>query len=475
MVQISRRDFLGGAATLLGMSGCQSIGLKGDRPNLKVGIISDPHITTPESTALLRNSLIYFRDRKVDAVLISGDLADWGLKSGLQNVADAWFDVFPNNKDLKGRPVEKLFCTGNHDYEGWWYGDMTLDMHVQGYSENEALVKLGMKKCWEAAFREEWQPMRRRTVKGYDFISAEWENSMGIAEQWFGKNGKTLDPNKPFFFFTHLPLAGTTSSSPGAGSKQNVKALHNFANAVVLSGHTHRTLNDERSIWQGDFTAISIPSTSYTSTPGGYENGSDVRNGKSKLTMQILPARKHLERAQGFVLSVFDDRMMFERRDLKEEVEAGNPWIVPLPVQKQKPYAFEVRKPNIPIPQFPAGAKVKTYTSNFETRNCRWTIMMMLEFPAATAKNGRVFDYEVRVEMQDGAVPLTKRYLSPAYYKLEREESKVMKFAIDAVELPETGKYRLVVYPRNSFGVCGKPIASIVRESVPGKTKAKRS
>ena len=471
MVKISRRGFLGGTATLFGISSLQGAGYLEDHPRLRVGIMSDVHITTPESTALMRNTFRYFRDRKVDAVLIAGDLADWGLKSGLQYIADAWFDIFPNNKAPDGHPVEKLFCTGNHDYSGWRYGDMTLDMHVQGYSEKERLVKLGMKKCWEEVFQEEWQPVRRKTVKGYDFISAEWEYAnLGIADQWLEKNGKALDPHRPFFLFNHIPLAGTTSCSPNPNSRQNIKALWKYANAVSLTGHTHRTLNDERSIWQGAFTAISIPSSSYTSSPHGSENGESSRNGSSRLAMRDVPSRENFERAQGFVLSVFDDRMIFERRDFKKEVEAGKPWIVPLPVRSQKPSVFEVRKPNIPIPQFPSGAQVKTYTSNLETRNYCWTIMMMLEFPAATAKGGRVFDYEVRVEMEDGSVPVKKRYLSPAYYELESEEPKIVKFPFDAMHLPERGRYRLAVYPRNSFGVCGKPIQSIVRESVPGKT-----
>ena len=83
----------------------------------------------------------------VGAVVVAGDLSDWGLKSGLKYVAEAWHSVFPDDRAPDGRKVEKLFCTGNHDYDGYWYGDMTLDMHVQGYSEEESLVKLGMKKC----------------------------------------------------------------------------------------------------------------------------------------------------------------------------------------------------------------------------------------------------------------------------------------------------------------------------------------
>ena len=40
------------------------------------------------------------------------------------------------------------------------------------------------------------------------------------------------------------------------------------------------------------------------------------------------------------------------------------------------------------------------------------------------------------------------------------------------MELPERGKYRLRVYPRNCFGDCGAPISSGVMESKPGKAKS---
>ena len=197
MIQLSRRNFIGGAAALFGVGGCRSLGISEEKPNIMFGVISDIHITTPESTETFRRTLRYFRDRKVDAVVVCGDLSDWGLMSGLKYVADAWNSVFPNDRAPDGRKVEKLFCTGNHDYEGYWYGDMTLDMHVQGYSENEALVKLGMKKCWESAFHEPFAQVRRRTVKGYDFISSEWvdgKDGFKEAETWFAANGKTLDP-----------------------------------------------------------------------------------------------------------------------------------------------------------------------------------------------------------------------------------------------------------------------------------------
>ena len=475
MIQISRRSFLGGAVALAGASGCRALGLSGTKPNLVFGVLSDLHVTTPESTAVFRRALAYLRDRKVDAVVVSGDLSDWGLRSGLKYVADAWYSVFPNDRAPDGRKVEKLFCTGNHDYDGYWYGDMTLDMHVQGYSEEESLVKLGMKKCWEEAFHEPFEQIRRRTVKGYDFISSEWKDGADgfkEAEAWFAANGGTLDPKKPFFAFTHYPFMGTTSCSNVEGYSGDV--FKKYPNAVTFTGHMHWTLNDERSIWQGEYTAIAVPSMSYTTIPWGYENGGAKRNGKCDLSMQCVPAREFLREAQGYVVSVFDDRMEIERRDFTEGVEAAPAWIVTPPMADKSRYAFANSKKLTPVPQFPEGASVKTYTSNFETRSYNWAVMMVLEFPTARVRKGRVFDYEVRAELEDGTVAMTKRFLAPAFYRLERDEPSVQRFAVNAMALPECGKYRLRVYPRNCFGVCGKPIESVLLESKPGKAHAKR-
>ncbi len=448
-------------------------------PNVSFGVISDIHVTTPESTAVFRSALKYFRDRKVDAVVVAGDLSDWGLRSGLKYVADAWYSVFPNDRAPDGRKVEKLFCTGNHDYDGYMYGDITLDMHVQGYSETEALRTLGMKRCWEEAFNEPFAAVRHRTVKGYDFISAEWKEGDGWhkeSERWFAQNAKLLDPKKPFFFFTHYPLGGTTSCSGNEGNKEypSIAAFKGMPNAVAFSGHCHWTLNDERSIWQGEYTAIAIPSMSYTTIPGGYENGGDSRMGNPKASMAKIPARSEFREAQGYLVSVYDDRMEVERRDFTEGVEAAPAWVVTSPAAAESRYAFANSKMRTPVPEFPEGAKVSVNTCNTEDRDGHWAIMMRLEFPSARARSGRVFDYEVRIEKEDGTIPTVRRFLAPAFYRLERDEPARQNFLFNAMDLPETGRYRFRLYPRNCFGECGKPIESNVFQSVPGKDKIKK-
>lgn len=476
----NRREFIGGLVAGAGLAGCRGPWWYGEAPKLRFGVISDIHVTTPESTDEFRRALAYFRDRGVDAVLLAGDLSDWGLRSGLKYVADAWYDVFPGDRGADGGKVEKLFVTGNHDFDGWNYGDMTLDMHVQGYSEDEALKKLGMKACWEEAFHEPWAEIRTRTVKGYTFVSAEWEGwakceNNGRIADWFGAHAADFADGKPFFFFRHAPIPNTVvCSENSSGDTRLTDALRKFPNCIAFNGHTHWTLNDERAIWQEEFTAITIPSMSYTSIPKGYENGSDSRKGDSKLGMGRLPSRDDLTEAQGYVVSVFEDRMEVERRDFEWMEEAAAPWIVPLGGNRAKPYAFAVRKAQVPVPQFAAGTVVDTHVTNADTRNAHWAIFMTLEFPAAEAPaGGRVFDYEVRAEFDRGGEPAAvKRFLSPGFYKRPEDEPERLSFRFDAMDLPESGRYRFAVYPRNCFGVAGKPIYSKSFESKPGKAKA---
>ena len=474
---IARRRFIGGLVAFGTCAGCKSPWWVGTRPLLRFGVISDIHVTTPESADRFRRALSYFRDRGADAVMVAGDLSDWGLRSGFKYVADAWYDVFPNDRGADGERVEKLFITGNHDHDGWWYGDMTLDMHVQGYSENDALVRFGMKECWEEAFHEPYSEMRRRTVKGFDFISAEWlgvekpENDAKVVK-WFEDHRGELCGDKPFFFFRHAPLIGTVSSSVGRiGSSILTDCLRGFPNCIAFNGHTHWTFNDERSIWQEEFTAISIPSMSFTSLPKGYENGQASADGSCTYSMEKIASRTALKEAQGYFVSLFDDRMEVQRYDFERMQEAASPWIVPLGRNRAKPYSVATHAMATPVPRFPAGSIVGTRMTNAALRNDNWTVFITLEFPSAKADGGRTFDYVVRAEREDGTVVAEKRYLSPAFHLMPDEEPAMVRFRFDARAVPEIGRYRFKVYPRNCFGAEGDPITSRIFESCPGKDK----
>ena len=466
---INRRDFLfaGGAFTLA--AGCRSTALFG-KPELTFGVVSDIHVTTPESCALFESSLRYFKRHGADAVMAPGDLTDWGLRSSLVLLKQSWDKVFA------GTGVVPLFATGNHDYDGWWYGDMTMEMHANGYSEDEALSKLGLGGQWENIMGEDFAGIRLRTVKGYQFLSGEWKGFDQLGN-WMKANGGELSKTRPFFYFQHVPVNGTTAD--GAGRKEDnggvKKALSPFPNCIAFTGHTHRPFIDERSIWQGEFTAIATPSLSYAGVMRGYENGGDVRNGKSTKTMPMIPYRRDVRGGQGYLVKVWTDKVVVERIDLEEEASDAPAWVIPL-VSGEKPYAPARREKEVPVPRFPADADLKLRTVNTDDRMGRWTIAMECVFPSAETEAGhRVFDYELKAVPKDGSEPLVKRFLSPAFAKMAKYEPEYQRFWFNVAELPQDREYVVEVRARNCYGKCSEPLVSKTWRGKPGLGVADRS
>ncbi len=455
----SRRDFILSGLAASCVAGCRTLDIFG-RPALAFGVVSDIHVTSSGTEARYEKALRIFRDRGADAVMVCGDIADWGTVNSLEHVRDAWKRV------LGGTDTVPLLCTGNHDFDGWWYGDMAMDMHASGHSGAEAAVKSpgGMKAAWKRVFGEKYAPMRLRTVKGYDFVSAEYAGDDGKRRPdvagFLTTHAKRLrDSGKPFFFFQHLPIKGTTCDSFGWSDDGSAfPALKDFPNAIAFTGHTHRPFVDERQIWQGEFTAIGTPSLSYPSFPDGHENGGAKRDGTATNAMRMIPARRDLEGTQGFFVNVYEDRIVVERIDIEADGAMAAPaWIVPL--SGTKPFSLAEVERRVPVPAFPGGAKVRCETRNTENRQGKWTIVMTCEFPSAVVPDGwRVFDYEIRAVPKDGSAPLVKKFLSPAYHKLPCCEPVRQRFWFDVAELPQGKDYTIEVRACNCFGKASSPI-----------------
>ena len=84
---IKRRSFLKSAGIFAALGAPNLLAKGKETPALTLGVIADTHIGSRESVVTLERTLKFFRDRKVDAVMICGDLADWGLLSGLKYIA----------------------------------------------------------------------------------------------------------------------------------------------------------------------------------------------------------------------------------------------------------------------------------------------------------------------------------------------------------------------------------------------------
>lgn len=462
---LQRSGVLAGAAYLGSPALAETLATLGN-PNLVIGIVSDIHLRGADTAETFIHTLEYFRSLKVDGVIIAGDMADQGLLPQLQVVADAWFQVFPNNKGLDGKETAQLFIYGNHDVEGYTWGGTISSVgaetaQAQGIGRQAAAA-------WKQCFKEDYQPIWMKTIKGYHFIGAHWENQnhiSGLADFLEEHNSELTADGKPFFYIQHPHPKDTCNCAWAWGRDDGTvtKLLSNYPNAVAFSGHSHSPLDDDRDLWQGSFTSIGTSSLKYLYPMPARENTyQDDWSAKPPSQMQKMDPS---DGRQGMVMRVYDSAITFEKREFVYDEPIGEAWYLPWPISATQPLSFENRAKSAPIPQFPAGTKVTVTGGSGSDRYGTSQKQVTVHFPTVLKKNAgvRAFDYEVQVEydwLDVRHVSATKRVFSPKCYLGENKEEGEVVCVFGESELPKDFAYRFAIRPCNCFGGKGNPIYS---------------
>ena len=213
-MKATRRLFiLGSGAFALGAGRAIASSAK---TNLRIGVISDIHITKKGladelyiygSDTIFRMTLKYFRERKVDAVVIAGDMANTGLIKELNLVGDAWKEIFPNNKGIDGAHVEPVFIYGNHDTGAW------------GNKNLSELINSDPSGVWKRAFGWDYAPVGIVDVKGYKFVTVNWGHGKELPK-FLEEHKDELKGTKPFF--------SASATTKPATSRSVLLSLRNF-------------------------------------------------------------------------------------------------------------------------------------------------------------------------------------------------------------------------------------------------------
>ncbi|MFB8189092.1 chitobiase/beta-hexosaminidase C-terminal domain-containing protein [Microbacterium sp. NPDC055988] len=111
-----------------------------------------------------------------------------------------------------------------------------------------------------------------KSIDGQTFLVIDTERYSGAQRTWLQGRLAALSAepdalNTPIFVVGHRPTANTVYDGAQASNAALTADLSGYPQAVYFSGHSHLHLNDERSIWQGGFTAVNDGSMSYTETP----------------------------------------------------------------------------------------------------------------------------------------------------------------------------------------------------------------
>ena len=165
----------------------------------------------------------------------------------------------------------------------------------------------------------------------------------------------------------------------------------------------------------------------------------------------------HTERdgAQGLLVEVYRDRIVFHRHSFSCGIANGSDWVVPLPVGQNKPYAIEPRKAVSVPPGFAADAKITTQERDGFNREGLATRQLVVTFPAAVTGT-RPHSYEIKVESVSGSVrPVVKYLLSPDFHLPLSRKVESVECALALSGLPAAGDRRITVRSYDSFRNAG--------------------
>lgn len=469
---MTRQEFLVGISAVAVMGDCRAVTCR-QKPELTVGLLSDLHISDRGSTAKFRMALRRFDEMKADAVLVSGDLTDWGLVSQLECVAQAWNEVFAGGRRSDGGRITKLLHYGDHDIGGLthsfgpnWPGWEALRRKHPNTAEldRQIIEKVGRKEVWERVFGEEWSPVMRRQVNGYDFLLSNFTwgepgNEWGDATPGFGAALENLSPRKgrPFFCSQHRIYRNTAGGpdAPGQDDGSVGAALAGYPDAFCFCGHGHLNAVDETSIWQGAFTAVELPSLQYTVLRKGRENS---RVSAAVDFAKTVPPRqmKRMETSgtrQAMVMRVYSDVVVISRFDVADGLPLGPDWTVPL--DGSRPFGFKARRDSEVAPQFLSGAGVEAVRRQGEDRHGTPTEQWVVSFPAAREAADVLRAYEYEVLPRSGRAKLV---YSPQIISASARDVGTVSCVFAVSEVPEEPVFS--VTPIGSFGSRGKSISS---------------
>jgi predicted phosphodiesterase len=470
-MEISRRLFLGGMVALTGSAasvhGRQIQVTAGDAElQLRFGVLTDTHIGLTWwrgiNTPAMEKALKDFRARDVDAVMITGDITNIGTIEQLRVVMKIWDSVFPDGKGLNGKHVEKLFICGNHDVRLW------TPIEKQGPGD----IAPRLAEVWEEIVHEKFVPVFLKKVNGFPFVGAHWghfkkEETEPVLKQAM----KECSPDTPLFYYQHAPLPQTCYGSRkeddgGAASFGTTgEALKNYPNAIVFSGHSHWPLSHPRSIWQGEFTAVNAGAMAWADfSPFSWPH-------------DLAPLSVYGKSA--CIVSVYQDRMTIERRNVCFESSYGADWVLPLPLKRETyPYTLEKMTAAAEAPFFAPGSRAVVNT----VMSANTLVLpippkdlkgeedgILVSFPAArlSKDDDWVMYYEVTAYRTDTDEEAAQMKIYTEFYLGAGRMKNAYDCLFEAKKLPKDVPCRFRVCAMECFGKKSEPLET---EAIQRKT-----
>ncbi len=295
---------------------------------VRFGVLGDVHITADskdnDRQIRLKKALNYYRAMGAETIIVNGDIAEIGTEDAydvlLNTVNDVYGDV------PKAAWPEFVFTADAHDYyEAWTWTGGTGDWNSM---KTRFASKLG-------ALSSDLNGTNTNTsveVGGYTFIgmSADSSNSAGYAVyntetlEWLRTElaaAAEKDPTKPIFVAIHQPPQNTIAASDGANGVTTYKnILAQYPQVVLFSSHTQAALEDEHSIYQGDYTVVNTGSILGV---GGF--GRDGQGSNITFDNDAADASKT---GQALLVKVKGAKVDIQRYNVATSTQIKNNWVI---------------------------------------------------------------------------------------------------------------------------------------------------
>lgn len=260
---------------------------------LKVGVISDSQMSplSWKKNTIFEDNLIYaletFKKNNCSMIIFAGDICNKASKVAYERYLNCYRKVYGDKLPI----IQHVM--GNHDY---------YNLLGEKYARKLFEKMLGQ------------SPYTHYVINGYHFIGASPKNcSMTSAyngiQDWLDKNIKIAEidsQNKPIFITTHNSPQNTTYGSEDWGDISLNSIFSRYQNIVNFAGHSHYSILDERSMYNGKYTALSTQSVSYIELEKGKCNGT------------IPPMAYNYP--MGYILDFVDNKVYAHRVDLKRNI-----------------------------------------------------------------------------------------------------------------------------------------------------------
>lgn len=206
--------------------------------------------------------------KNLDAVLVAGDMTNYGYENEMKAFKKA-LDTYVK----KG--TKSLLIMGNHEYF---------------VESGEAVIER-----WERVF--ECDKNTHEIINGYHFINLSLSDYSNYAPsmKWLKEElakAAADDPTKPIFVQNHYPVIDTVYGSDLWGSPQLRTVFKQYPQVIDFSGHSHYPINDPRSIWQGEFTALGCGTLAYYELEPGMVYGTIPPNSNQACQYYMVEVHK---------------------------------------------------------------------------------------------------------------------------------------------------------------------------------------